>query len=128
MDRRRQIHAASSLGRDQRSEEVLPLDADVEQVHLEADGDGGGRKDQRCGSIEHLDELVGVAGGLDDRGEGIDGVLPRDGEDESGDPEGNQHAEERRSDRHYGRLELGRLARREDLVEWVLGDVGLVTF
>ena len=70
MDRRRQFRRAS-LGRDQRGEEVLPLDADVEQVHLEADGDGGGRKDQRCGSMRHLDELVD-AGGLDDRGE----VLP----------------------------------------------------
>ena len=52
VDRRRQVDRGAGGGGEQRGEPVLAVDADVEQVHLEPDGDGDAGDVVRHGAVD----------------------------------------------------------------------------
>ena len=53
-------NCAPTTRRDQRGEQVLALDADVEQVHLEPDRDGDRAKISGVARLQRLEQLVAV--------------------------------------------------------------------
>jgi hypothetical protein len=64
------LTGTADRSRQQRREPVLAVDADVEQVHPEADSDGDGGKVVERGGVEDQHLSTRLAGVLDHLGEG----------------------------------------------------------
>src|SRR5205085_10743911 len=76
---------------------VLALDADVEQVHLEADGRGDAGEVERRGVVEDVDDVAVLGPGQHRRPEGAH-VVPAHHEDERRDDRGDHQGEQGRGD------------------------------
>src|ERR671924_379799 len=108
----------SDLGADDHPDDVLTLDADVEEAAAEGEGDGEAAEDQRRRDDQRLLEVeagaealpAGIrpldpreepvqAGAIEDRAVGVERVLPgREEDDESADEERERRGQQRRDD------------------------------
>jgi hypothetical protein len=83
-------------GRQHRGQSVLAVNADVEQVHLEADGDGDGSQVIRRRLVDGADDHPAAVEGVHHRVVGLERVVPGDQQDDRGDDEGDDESAHRR--------------------------------
>ena len=107
----RQVHVGADDGGTEHAHQELSFDADVEQVHLEADGHRHGGEDQRGGPLHHLEQLLLLQAGLEHLRVGVERVLAGDGEQDAGEHEceGNSRQRTGQRDHHLLLAEPARL-------------------